>query len=154
MATAVARRLDSITESGGIGAREIAQLLETTHRPFRVGGQGGRRPGRTASTDFSGWNGWPGSSPGCIRPATRGSGWSVRIATSGVRGRSTSSPKTGWMRFSRSSIGSDRQRTPDRRQSPKATAPFVKGSPFICPNREKTTPPEAFRRVGRGASMR
>ena len=30
MATAVARKLDSIRESGGISAREIAQLLETT----------------------------------------------------------------------------------------------------------------------------
>ena len=30
MATAVARKLDSIRESGGIRAREIAQLLETT----------------------------------------------------------------------------------------------------------------------------
>ena len=30
MATAVARKLDSIRDSGGIGAREVAQLLETT----------------------------------------------------------------------------------------------------------------------------
>ena len=30
MATAVARKLDSIRQSGGIRAREIAQLLETT----------------------------------------------------------------------------------------------------------------------------
>lgn len=30
MATAVAKKLDSITEAGGISAREIAQLLETT----------------------------------------------------------------------------------------------------------------------------
>lgn len=30
MATSVARRLDSIRESGGISERDIAQLLETT----------------------------------------------------------------------------------------------------------------------------
>lgn len=30
MATAVARKLDSIKEAGGISAREVAQLLETT----------------------------------------------------------------------------------------------------------------------------
>ena len=79
--TAVARKLNSIRESGGIRGREIAQLLETTPQTVSRWSSRSRLFGRVWTFQSAGWNGWLASWPKCMNRVTRVFGCSVPIAT-------------------------------------------------------------------------
>ena len=122
MATAVARKLDSITQSGGIRARDVAQLLKTTPQTVSRWRTGRSTP-RPNSLDRLLRLEWLASQLAQVyAPATHESGYSVRIATWVARGRSTSSQATEWMRFSRSSIVCSRPLTPKSRRARDTTS--------------------------------